>query len=209
MWETLVFQYDQALARGGFVMPPLLLGAALMWYAMGYRFLLLRRGTSAQVSELVADVASGTLRPSRGLLPVAAAGGVALWRKRPAHLRRHLDVLFADLTASVGRFRVVQRSVVMAAPLLGLLGTVSGMIETFASLGDGTLHGQAGPGQSGGIAGGIAQALFSTQMGLVVAVCGLFLGRLLDQQQQAREMALEEIKDIVCLRDRQQRTCKN
>jgi biopolymer transport protein ExbB len=70
-----------------------------------------------------------------------------------------------------------------------LLGTVSGMIETFDSLGDMSLYSQ-----SGGIAGGISQALFSTQMGLCVAVPGVIVGRLLDRRQHQFEDELDRLK---------------
>ena len=82
---------------------------------------------------------------------------------------------------------------VAIAPLAGLLGTVTGMIETFDALGDMSLYSQ-----SGGIAGGISQALFTTQMGLVVAVPGLIIGRLLDRRQTRFENELSQIKDLLC-----------
>ena len=84
-------------------------------------------------------------------------------------------------------------AVVMAAPLTGLLGTVNGMIETFDALGDMALFSQ-----SGGIAGGISEALFSTQMGLAVAIPGLIVGKLLDRRQEALETELARLKDILC-----------
>ena len=49
------------------------------------------------------------------------------------------------------------------APLLGLLGTVIGMIETFQAI---TLFGTGDPKQ---MAGGISQALVTTMLGLIVA----------------------------------------
>jgi biopolymer transport protein ExbB len=80
------------------------------------------------------------------------------------------------------------RSIVVCAPLLGLLGTVSGMIETFDSMAEGALHTHGG-----GIAAGIAEALVSTELGLVVAVPGLLLGRLLDRAAATR---LAEVRAI-------------
>jgi biopolymer transport protein ExbB len=67
------------------------------------------------------------------------------------------------------------------------------MIETFDSLGNMSLFSQ-----SGGIAGGISQALFTTQMGLVVAVPGLIIGKMLDRQQDNLERELDQITDLVC-----------
>jgi len=77
------------------------------------------------------------------------------------------------------RFSVLVKTIVMVAPLTGLLGTVAGMIETFDALAEMALFTQ-----SGGIAGGISQALISTQMGLAVAIPGLVVGRLLDRRAQ-------------------------
>jgi biopolymer transport protein ExbB len=52
--------------------------------------------------------------------------------------------------------------------------------------------------QTGGIASGIATALFTTQMGLVVAVPGLIAKSILDRRQFQMEMDLAQIKDILC-----------
>ena len=59
--------------------------------------------------------------------------------------------------------------VAAVAPLLGLLGTVTGMIETFQSI---TLFGTGDPKL---MAGGISQALMTTVLGLVVAIPILFI----------------------------------
>ena len=55
--------------------------------------------------------------------------------------------------------------------------------------------------QSGGIAGGMSLALFTTQMGLAVAIPGLLIGRILDQRQRGLELELQKIKDIVASMD--------
>ena len=75
------------------------------------------------------------------------------------------------------------------APLAGLLGTVTGMMETFDSLATMALFTQ-----SGGVAGGISQALISTQMGLAVAIPGVIAGRLIDRKQSNLTTELEELK---------------
>jgi len=58
---------------------------------------------------------------------------------------------------------------ITAAPLLGLLGTVTGMMRTFGALGGGDIGAAAGA-----ITGGVAEALIATAAGLAVAVLGLF-----------------------------------
>lgn len=63
---------------------------------------------------------------------------------------------------------VLLTALTAAAPLLGLLGTVGGMIATFDAV-------AAVTGQTGArVAGGISQALITTQFGLVVAMPGVF-----------------------------------
>nr|WP_321256787.1 MotA/TolQ/ExbB proton channel family protein [uncultured Pseudodesulfovibrio sp.] len=64
------------------------------------------------------------------------------------------------------------------APLLGLLGTVTGMITTFDVIS------QFGTGNARALASGISEALVTTQSGLVVAVPGLLLGGFLFQRAQ-------------------------
>jgi biopolymer transport protein ExbB len=58
---------------------------------------------------------------------------------------------------------------ITAAPLLGLLGTVAGMMATFGALGEGDIGASAGK-----ITGGVGEALIATACGLVVAIIGLF-----------------------------------
>ena len=69
-----------------------------------------------------------------------------------------------------GSFILVLASV---APLLGLLGTVTGMISTFDII---TVHGTGDPKL---LSGGISEALVTTMLGLVVAIPLLLLGNLL------------------------------
>jgi biopolymer transport protein ExbB len=60
-------------------------------------------------------------------------------------------------------------TVITAAPLLGLLGTVTGMMGTFGSMGEGgDIASKAGQ-----ITGGVAEALIATAMGLAIAISGL------------------------------------
>jgi len=64
------------------------------------------------------------------------------------------------------RFNVVFDTIVNLSPLLGLLGTVLGLITTFASL----KLGDAGGSKTTGVTAGISEALVSTASGLVVAI---------------------------------------
>jgi biopolymer transport protein ExbB len=59
-------------------------------------------------------------------------------------------------------------TVITAAPMLGLLGTVTGMMKTFGSMGGGDIGAAAGA-----ITGGVAEALIATACGLAIAITAL------------------------------------
>jgi biopolymer transport protein ExbB len=77
------------------------------------------------------------------------------------------------------------------APILGLLGTVLGMIETFDVIAI------FGTGNAKALAGGISVALITTQTGLLVAIPGLFLSGMLARQARNLLTRLDEITTIL------------
>ena len=81
-----------------------------------------------------------------------------------------------DLTAGLGLIRVLATCL----PLLGLLGTIGGMIEAFGALGHMTAGGSVA--QTAG--GGIARALVATQQGLALAVPAVLADGLLRRQAE-------------------------
>jgi len=190
-WTRGLLQYFQ---DGGVVMIPLAVGTLLLWYSLAYRFLTLRRGRFTSIHRLMAVLRRGRAIQGRGIIDTAVIRGMDIVHQQPRHLRSHLDVAFYDLEADMKRYAVLAQAVVVVAPLAGLFGTVTGMIETFDALGDRSLFSS-----SGGIAGGISQALISTQMGLAVAIPGLVVGRILKRRQLTLENSLAEVKDALCL----------
>lgn len=181
--------------EGGYIMPPLVLATLVLWYALGYRFLTLRRGAVRSVRVLLQRNEAGKPIRGAGIIPRAIHVGTELSLRYPDRLRRALDDAFAEFDRDLKAGRVLISSIVSIAPLAGLLGTVDGMIETFDSLADMALYSSGG-----GIAGGISQALLTTQMGLVVAVPGVVVGRMLDRRQGQLELELNKIKDLLCAR---------
>jgi biopolymer transport protein ExbB len=80
-----------------------------------------------------------------------------------------LDARTQSELPNLRRFNIVFEVIVGLAPLLGLLGTVTGLIASFGSL---TL-GDIGGSKSLNVTGGISEALISTAVGLIVAVMAL------------------------------------
>jgi biopolymer transport protein ExbB len=80
-----------------------------------------------------------------------------------------LDARTQSELPNLRRFNIVFEVIVGLAPLLGLLGTVTGLITSFGSL---TL-GDIGGSKSLNVTGGISEALISTAVGLIVAVMAL------------------------------------
>jgi len=186
------------LGAGGIVMPALLLVSVLLWYAIGSRWMLLARGSRKNVRVLIRRREEGRGKPPRGIVDSAIARGVVLGRQRdasPVPLRRRLDEAFAEYEIAIRRHAVAITALVAIAPMLGLLGTVMGMIETFESLGDMTMFSQ-----TGGIASGISTALFTTQMGLVVAVPGFLAKAVLDRRANSIAHDLAQVKDLLVSR---------
>jgi biopolymer transport protein ExbB len=97
--------------------------------------------------------------------------------------------LLAGVQRSLGRRmeRFVPTILVLAAaaPLLGLLGTVEGMIETFRVIS------ASGTSEATSLSSGISQALITTQTGLVVAVPGLVLGNFLRRRARGAKGRME------------------
>jgi len=85
---------------------------------------------------------------------------------------------------------------ITAAPLLGLLGTVTGMMNTFSALSGGDIASAAGQ-----ITGGVAEALIATACGLAIAITGLlpfnYLNARLDEARHEVEDASNSLEIIV------------
>lgn len=194
MQETKVFLEELVtiFENGGFVMPPLAVMAVLLWMGVGYRAVTLRRGSPLPVRVLVKKAREGSITRPQGFVDAAAVIAVATAKKSPAHLYRHLDEELFFLTGRMNRFKTLVRTIIIIAPLAGLLGTVSGMIEMFESLGSQTFYSQ-----SGGVANGISQALLTTQFGLMIAIPGMIVGRLMDRREESMEREIEQVKELL------------
>ena len=115
--------------------------------------LLARRGIEAQARTESADDANPLGRIAAGISS-ANVDAVSL----------RLDEQLAEESSRLNRGLPTVAVLAAVSPLLGLLGTVTGMIETFQSI---TLFGTGDPKL---MSGGISQALVTTQLGLAVAI---------------------------------------
>ncbi len=193
-YSELLEAFLEFMNSGGFVMWPLFIANLFLWYAMGYRFHALRRGKKAAVRRLVEKHHAGIAK-NKGLLDRAVLEALHVSYKvsDKIYLRQSLDGVLFKYQIEIKQYSALVKTIVIVAPLTGLLGTVIGMIETFDSL-----QAQALFTQGGGIAGGISQALFTTQFGLGVAIPGLILGRILDRKEHSLLFEFEQIKDVIC-----------
>jgi len=104
--------------------------------------------------------------------------------------REHIeDIVTENIlneSSAIDRFGAFVLVIAAVAPLLGLLGTVTGMISTFDII---TEHGTGDPKL---LSGGISEALVTTMLGLVVAIPLLLLGNLLSGWAQKIKDSMEQ-----------------
>ncbi len=149
--------YNSELLAGGWVMAAILGLSIVMWFLILDRYLFLWR----QEKTLAREVSTRWLFNH---------GESQLANRR---LRAGLTTAFHNrLSAWIGTIQVITA----VLPLLGLLGTVSGMIKTFEVM---TVFGS---GNVRGMAEGISQALVTTMAGLLTAVTGMYFANDLKQR---------------------------
>lgn len=183
--ETLV----EHLLKGGLWVAPILFFAlfavciALLKVIQLWRLPRIRKFAPSILAKAASDKNSPVLEQLKGmqkrLLEVAQSARTA---------RQRDDHLFVQLQDDRHRLeRWISAIAITAAvsPLLGLLGTVSGMIETFNMM---TLFGSGDPEV---VSGGIAQALVTTELGLVVAIPALILNAVLSRKAKGYYNELE------------------
>ena len=101
-------------------------------------------------------------------------------------VKRDYAVFFLDSLATIKRYLPVIAVLVGAAPLTGLLGTVSGMLATFQGMADSM---SVTPMDT--ISLGVSEALVTTQFGLVIGIPGAVLFSLLRSQVRGLELECE------------------
>ena len=105
---------------------------------------------------------------------------------KPESLQLKLDEAILKETPGIQRGLSLLKIIAMVAPLLGLLGTVTGMIIVFQAI---TIYGAGDP---KAMAGGISSALVTTVLGLIVAIPTLLMHTLLSTRAKRLLHILEE-----------------
>jgi biopolymer transport protein ExbB len=161
---------------GGLVMYPLL-GFSILAIALIIERCIFWAKVNRQQRRVVRDVlaayqmGSDTVLPKlrqNGDLPVARIFMEALEMDYapPQAFHNFLEGAIQAELPLLRRFNTIFDTIVAASPLLGLLGTVTGLIRSFANLDLGSV-GQEGTAR---VTGGISEALISTATGLIVAL---------------------------------------
>jgi len=127
----------------------------------------------------------GSLRSSSPLGRVLAAGLVNLHHEREI-MKESIEEAGRHVVLELERYLNTLGTIASISPLLGLLGTVFGMIKVFAAI---SVH---GVGNAGNLAGGISQALITTAAGLSVAIPALMFYRYFRGRVEALVSTMEE-----------------
>ncbi|MFO7840285.1 MAG: MotA/TolQ/ExbB proton channel family protein [Desulfosalsimonadaceae bacterium] len=173
-------------------MIPLAGVSLVMWLLIIDRILFYRRLYRRNMN---APTAWAHIRENRMPDPKRYRGAVSLLVARFLARRsneRRLDRFILDetvltLNRSLTDHLAVIGVLAAIAPLLGLLGTVMGMIDTFDILA------VFGTGNAKGMAGGISEALVTTQTGLMVAIPGLYMKGFLDRRARNLKQRISRV----------------
>lgn len=105
---------------------------------------------------------------------------------------RRFDEIKLNVLSAIDRRLLVLNTLVAAAPLAGLLGTVMGMLVMFSGLS----HGK-GPAGMQKVADGMQEALITTQTGLTIALPGLFIGLIIKSKRDRIKGALVRLESLI------------
>ncbi|MFW5427092.1 MAG: MotA/TolQ/ExbB proton channel family protein [Methylophagaceae bacterium] len=152
-----LFGIQLLLENGGAVLIVILMASIIMWAMIAERYIFVYFTHPKQVKRVIDAWQQRADRSS--------------WY---AHQIR--QGMIAQNSAALKRYLMPIRTLVAALPMLGLLGTVDGMIQTFDVL---TVF---GTGNARGMAGGISVALITTMGGLLTALSGMYFSTQLEQR---------------------------
>lgn len=175
MWEI--------IQSGGILMVPIILCSILALAISAERFWTLRRNQIAPADTLTKvwgwmknkQLDSNRLRDLQAASPLGRvlAAGLVNARHGRDLMKESIQEAASVEIHNMERYLNALGTIASIAPLLGLLGTVFGMIDIFNQIM------MLGTGNTGAFAGGISEALITTAAGLIVAIPALVAHRML------------------------------
>lgn len=175
---------------GGWVMIPLF-GLAVLLYAQAFQLVLYVRRTDLGRADEIRwwdwvrhpQHAEGRV----GEIIRYSQSDVSSARQ----VRNRFDEIRLAFVSLIDRRTKFLGTLVAAAPLMGLLGTVLGMLQTFLGIAT-----SGGAETAGVVAEGISEALVTTQTGLTIALPGLFIVMLIQRQKHGLEARLARLESL-------------
>lgn len=188
MWEI--------IKSGGWIMLPIILCSVLALAIVAERLWTLRAAKISpphllgQVWRWVKDkqLDNNKLKQLRQDSPLGQilAAGLANSRHGREQMKESIQEVGAKVVNDLERYLTFLGTIAAITPLLGLLGTVLGMIEIFSAfMGSGMANAPQ-------LAGGIAKALITTAAGLIVAIPTLFFHRYLQRRVDELVVGMEQ-----------------
>lgn len=186
----------EMLMAGGFIMIPILLCSVIAFAIILERFWTLRHSKTVPqdvINEVLAKLKSKQLTSRyltdlRDKAPIGRLLSIGLLNARHGReiMKESIEEEASQVVHDLEQFLTLLGTVAAVAPLLGLLGTVIGMIEVFADIQI------AGAGNAQALAGGISKALITTAVGLTVAIPALVAHRYFQRRVDELVVELEQ-----------------
>lgn len=115
---------------------------------------------------------------------------IATWEGRPErkswNAQQVREKLISQSKMQINQYLPVIKTLVALCPLLGLLGTVTGMIEVF------NIMAVTGGGDAKSMAGGVSRATIPTMAGMVAAISGVFANTYVTRIADRESLFLED-----------------
>lgn len=186
-----------------FVIPFVLASVVALWFTIE-RIVVLRRGRVLPrpfIERFLQHLEEGKLDPATALQrceengsPVASVfgHGIRKWGKPSVEVEQAIIDGGERQVSMLRKHLRVINGVATVTPLIGLLGTITGMIEAFNEIANTDAMGKAQE-----LAGGIAVALFTTAAGLMIAIPSLIIYMYLAGRVDALVMEMDHLAQSV------------
>ncbi len=186
----------EIIKAGGWIMIPLILCSIIALAIILERFWALKKDKvlpqklvrdmwQAIEQDMVDDNVLQRMRSNSPLGQVLAAG-LAKRHASREEVKEALQETGSHVTHELERFLNALGTIAAISPLIGLLGTVLGMITVFTAI---TTVGVGDPGE---LAGGISKALITTATGLTIAIPSLIFYRYFKARVEALVVKMEQ-----------------